>query len=46
MEARTKSERRRLEIGVVHCRGVVLLAVSSIRRVRAAAVKDLVVEPV
>jgi len=53
-EARTKSSRRREEMGVVHCRGgerrggtgpVRLSAEGSMRSERAAAVKDLVVLP-
>ena len=41
-----KSEPRMDERGVCHSKGVLVLAVSSIRRETAAAVKDLVVDPV
>lgn len=43
---RTKSSRRRETSGVFHARGLLVLAVSSMRREIAAAVNDLVVEAV
>lgn len=43
---KTKSSRMREDKGVCHVNGLLELAVSSMRRETAAAVKDFVVEPV